>query len=115
MTSLENFRHSLNRYLQAPPLYVCKAIDKLTKNHRENDKESSSGIMPEIKDSDLCPVKSFISYFEKLNPNTEVSINISIWLVLVSCCGKEDKPQLDSNIIIIIIDKRRGQFTLSCQ
>ena len=71
VTSLENFRHSLNRYLQAPPLYVCKAIDKLTKNHRENDKESSSGIMPEIKDSDLCPVKSFISYFEKLNPNTD--------------------------------------------
>ena len=27
--------------------------------------------MPEIKDSDLCPVKSFISYFEKLNPNTD--------------------------------------------
>ena len=71
MTSLENFRHSLNRYLQAPPLYVCKAIDKLTKNHRENDKESSSGIMPEIKESDLCPVKSFISYFEKFNPNTD--------------------------------------------
>ena len=37
----------------------------------------------------------------------------SIWLVLASCYGREDKPQLGTNCIIII-DKRRGQLTLSC-
>ena len=28
-------------------------------------------LMPEIKDSELCPVKSFIFYLEKLNPNND--------------------------------------------
>jgi hypothetical protein len=27
--------------------YVFKTTDKMTKNHRENDKENSSGVMPE--------------------------------------------------------------------
>ena len=38
----------------------------------------------------------------------------SIWLVLASCYGREDKPQLGTNCIIINDTKRRGQLTLSC-
>ena len=46
----------------------------LTKNHRENDKELTRGFMPEIRDSNLCPVKSFVSYTSKLNP-----LNDKLW------------------------------------
>ena len=48
--------------------------DYLTKNHRENDKELTRGFMPEIRDSNLCPVKSFVSYTSKLNP-----LNDKLW------------------------------------
>ncbi|XP_066931350.1 uncharacterized protein [Clytia hemisphaerica] len=54
--------------------YVCQAVDELTKNHRENDKEATSGFMPEIPNSNLCPVKSFVSYTSKLN-----SSNNKLW------------------------------------
>ena len=50
---------------------VCKTSDELTKNHRENDRENLSGLMSEIPDSDLCPVKSFEYYLDKLNPGND--------------------------------------------
>ena len=51
--------------------YVYKAIDELTKNHREGDKESSSGYMPENPCDPLCPVKSFKLYLSKLHPTCD--------------------------------------------
>ena len=51
--------------------YVSKAVDELTKNHREGDKESSSGYMPENPEDPLCPVKSFKLYVSKLNPECD--------------------------------------------
>ena len=52
--------------------YVSKAVDELTKNHRENDKENGGdGYMPEMPGNPLCPVLSFEKYLEKLNPKCE--------------------------------------------
>ena len=52
--------------------YVQKIVDELTKNHRENDKENcGDGFMPEMPGNPLCPVKSFESYLEKLNPSCD--------------------------------------------
>jgi hypothetical protein len=48
--------------------YVTKQIDELTKNHRFDDKENVTAIMPEIPNSPLCPVTSFEKYVSKLNP-----------------------------------------------
>lgn len=49
---------------------VKKVVDELTKNHRL-DKETSSGIMPEIKGSIYCPVLSFGMYLSKLHPECD--------------------------------------------
>lgn len=40
----------------------------LQKNHSGNDRESTSGVMPEFPGSTYCPVKSFETYVENLNP-----------------------------------------------
>ena len=48
--------------------YVKKCVDELTKNHRGNDREMTSGVMPESSESDYCPVKSFQKYISKLHP-----------------------------------------------
>jgi hypothetical protein len=60
-------------YLTGLP-FVYKKRDELTKNHRENDRSSSSGIMPAIPGNPLCPVASFTKYLEKLHPR-----NDSLW------------------------------------
>jgi hypothetical protein len=51
--------------------YIVKTIDELTKNHRANDKEKTSAIMPENPGSEFCPVLSYEKYVSKLNPNCE--------------------------------------------
>ena len=48
--------------------YVVKRKDELTKNHQGDDSESFSGFMPEYPGSELCPVRSFEKYVEKLHP-----------------------------------------------
>ena len=48
-----------------------KTIDELTKNHRADDKEKTSAIMPENPGSEFCPVLSYEKYVSKLNPNCE--------------------------------------------
>ncbi|VDI27689.1 Hypothetical predicted protein [Mytilus galloprovincialis] len=48
--------------------YVAKCKDELTKNHRGNDRESTSGVMPEFPGSPYCPVKSYETYISKLHP-----------------------------------------------
>ena len=49
--------------------YVTKNIDELTKNHRADDKEMVSAMMPEQPARPFCPVRSFENkiYF-KLRP-----------------------------------------------
>jgi hypothetical protein len=39
-----------------------KTIDELTKNHRADDKEKTSAIMPENPGSEFCPVLSYEKY-----------------------------------------------------
>jgi len=41
------------------------------KNHRENDKEKTSGIIPESPGSEYCPVQSFAKYISKLHPSCD--------------------------------------------
>jgi hypothetical protein len=48
--------------------YVSKYEDELTKNHRTNDRESTSGVMPEFPGSLYSPVKLFEMYISKLHP-----------------------------------------------
>ncbi|XP_069105383.1 uncharacterized protein [Argopecten irradians] len=48
-----------------------KSIDELSKNHRENDKEITSGLMPESPGSLYCPVASFEKYITKLHPDCD--------------------------------------------
>ena len=49
---------------------VIKVKDELTKNHK-NIKNLVSGIMPKNKTDWMCPVKSFRTYIEHLNPKNE--------------------------------------------
>ena len=51
--------------------YVVKRKDELTKNHRGDDSESFSGFMPEYSGSELCPVRSFEKYVDKLHPKCD--------------------------------------------
>ena len=48
--------------------HIIKVKDKLTKNHWDLE-NIVSGVMPENKTDELCPVKSFKKYIEHLNPN----------------------------------------------
>lgn len=50
--------------------YVVKS-DELQKNHGAFDKEAFSGFMPENPEWDLCPVRSFELYIQKLSPEKE--------------------------------------------
>ena len=47
--------------------YIKKDIDELTKNHQELDPEMVNAAMPEVPNSKLCPVKSFMTYMSKLH------------------------------------------------
>ena len=50
--------------------YVKKNKDEQTKNHQD-DTSFISGIMPEMPDSELCPVKSYMFYLSKLHPRCD--------------------------------------------
>ena len=52
-------------------IYVKKAKDELTKNHKECNSEIITGYMPEIKGHKLCPVDSFREYLSHLNPSND--------------------------------------------
>ncbi|CAG2223465.1 unnamed protein product [Mytilus edulis] len=58
--------------------YIEKILDELTKNHRGNDKETTSGVMPEATGSMYCPVDSFIKYTDKLHPDCDRATGASI-------------------------------------
>ena len=63
-----DFELRFNR--QKEEWYVVKVKDELTKNHRDME-NLVSGVMPENKDDIMCPVKSFRTYIEHLNPNND--------------------------------------------
>ncbi|XP_046584546.1 uncharacterized protein LOC124291570 [Haliotis rubra] len=48
--------------------FIRQGLWELTKNHSE-DRESYGACMPEIPNSELCPVSSYLKYIEKLNPD----------------------------------------------
>ena len=50
--------------------FVIKVKDELTKNHK-NIENMISGVMPENKTDRMCPLKSFRTYIEHLNPESE--------------------------------------------
>ncbi|XP_062607914.1 uncharacterized protein LOC134269726 [Saccostrea cucullata] len=50
-------------------LFVYKTKDEKTKNHQDDSEKSSDGRMYEIKDSDRCPVRSFVKYLRRLSPH----------------------------------------------
>ena len=49
---------------------VVKVKDELTKNHRKLE-HIVSGVMPENKTDPMCPVQSYKTYIEHLNPENE--------------------------------------------
>lgn len=49
-------------------LYVYKTRDEQTKNHQSDDNRAE-GRMYEIRDSDRCPVRSFVKFVKRLSPN----------------------------------------------
>ena len=54
--------------------YIVRAEDKETKNHKEVDGSIISGFMPEIPNSKMCPVQSFLTYLYSLSPDSN-----SLW------------------------------------
>ena len=51
--------------------FIEKTMDEETKNHKETDQNIISGYMAEIKDSEYCPVKSYLRYFNALSPKSD--------------------------------------------
>ena len=50
--------------------YIRKNLDEQTKNH-QMDTEMINAAMPELPNSDLCPVKTFMDYMSHLQPRCE--------------------------------------------
>ena len=71
MENIENMRKTdfeLRFNTEQEEWYVIKIKDELTKNHKDIE-NIVSGVMPENKTDDMCPVKSFRTYIEHLNPD----------------------------------------------
>ena len=66
---------------------VYKAIDELNKNHNEFDRESYTALMPELPGNPRCPVRSFETYIQHLNPDCP-----SLWQ------RPKDKDQINNHI-----------------
>ena len=47
--------------------YVELVVDGETKKHKEEDSDTDSPFMPEIKDSKYCPVISYLTYYMSLS------------------------------------------------
>ena len=53
-------------------MYIYKAEDEQSKNHKENDRDLITGHMPADNiNTDNCPVRTFLKYISKLNPRSE--------------------------------------------
>jgi hypothetical protein len=68
MHGMEKSTFEVLNYPKTRLKYVSKCEDELTKNQRANDRESTSGVMPEFPRLPYCPVKSFEMYISKLHP-----------------------------------------------
>ena len=66
-------QRSKSKLTQNPVCDVAKEKDELTKNHKGTDKEITAGIMPETLGSELCPVRSFEKYINKLHPSCHLA------------------------------------------
>ena len=104
--SVENM-HSMSKstfeVLQEPKSglkYVAKCTDELTKNHRGNDRETTSGVMPESPGSQFCPVRSFEKYISKLHPSCS-----SLW--------QRPRDSFDEDDEIWYCNVRLGEKTLA--
>lgn len=51
--------------------YLHQIVDELTKNHRNDNEETTQGRMYENENRANCPVTCFEKYVSKLNPNNE--------------------------------------------
>ena len=49
-------------------IYIKKVEDEQTQNHQETDSEITTGFIPEVRGSKLCPVMSFTTYLSALSP-----------------------------------------------
>ena len=47
--------------------FITEEIDEKTKNHQD-DTTHVSGIMSEMPNSEMCPVKTYMMYLSKLHP-----------------------------------------------
>ena len=56
--------------------YIAKVVDEETKNHKETDQDIITGFMPEIPNSKMYPVQSFLTYLYSLSSECE-----SLWQV----------------------------------
>ena len=64
----DHFKMEYDRSLEC--WKVVKAVDELTKNHKDIE-NIVSGVMPERKDDPLCPVQSYAIYIDHLNEENE--------------------------------------------
>ena len=51
--------------------YISRAQDEATKNHKETDQDIIFGFMPEIKGDKMCPVASYLKYFNALSAKSD--------------------------------------------
>ena len=72
----------------------------LAKNHRANDRESISSVMPEFPGSPYCPVKSFEMYISKLHP-----LCTSLW--------QRPKESFSDDDTVWYCNSRLGEKTLA--
>ncbi|VDI60387.1 Hypothetical predicted protein [Mytilus galloprovincialis] len=80
--------------------YVAKCEDELTKNHRGNHRELTSGVMPKFPGSPYCPVKSYETYISKLHP-----LCTSLW--------QRPKESFNDEDTIWYCNSRLGEKTLA--
>ena len=52
--------------------YVELAVSEETKNHKETNTDTESGLMPEMKDNKYCPVTSYLTYIMSLSRQSDL-------------------------------------------
>ena len=66
--------------------FVIKVKNELTKNHKDIE-HLVSGVMPENKTDALCPVESFHTYIQHLNPDNDY-----MWQYALKKIDPENSP-----------------------
>ena len=74
--------------------YVMKKVDKITKAHREMDRENVSGQMTEDSEMpEYCPVRNFEIYLEKRHPQCN-----RLWQFPMNAGSKAQIKAVDTNL-----------------